>query len=644
MRSRAEIRFRLSQEASDLWMRVRPPRADVSQVGRIGRLPKAPVEALRGTAYAAELERLAGQILAHRFPVLGTTIETGQTIEWRRDPTSGITTPPHYFRRIPYLDARQAGDHKFIWELNRHQHWVLLAQAFVLSGRREFLDEIAAEFDSWAGQNPFVCGINWTSALEVGFRALSWMWVYQLVGEAMEDKLRRRFLVELFRHGCYLKHNLSVYFSPNTHLLGEAVALEALGLLFAGVPGASGWAETGARIMREQMEAQVQDDGSHFEQSTYYHVYALDMFLFHAVLADTDAGYREKLGRMAAYLGDLLGPARELSFLGDDDGGRFFHPYGERARFGRATLATASALLDRCDLGATSEDAWEQAVWWLGPGAVRPSREVAYTSQLYRNAGVAVLSAGTTHVLVDAGPFGPGSGGHSHSDTLSIVVRAGAEEVLIDPGTYTYVGDAQWRERFRGSAAHNTVRIGGREQAIPAGPFRWRSPPRIEIRQWVPGPGQDYLEAAVFYGGFEHCRQVLFVKPDLVFIVDEVTGPEGELTAEQFWHPGGGIGRAAVLTLSAAADVSEGGDYGWRSAALGVKSPAPLLKVSQTATPPVRFAAMLDLSPGIRVSRISILQSSDEAIELHVEGEPEGAIRFPRGGQPVCRLTPPGRQ
>ena len=31
------------------------------------------------------------------------------------------------------------------------------------------------------------------------------------------------------------------------------------------------------------------------------------------------------------------------------------------------------------------------------------------------------------------------------------------EETLIDPGTYTYVGDPAWRNRFRGTAAHNTI-------------------------------------------------------------------------------------------------------------------------------------------------------------------------------------------
>ena len=66
---------------------------------------------------------------------------------------------------------------------------------------------------------------------------------------------------------------------------------------------------------------------------------------------------------------------------------------------------------------------------------------------------------------MDAGPFGALHSGHSHSDTLSIIVRSGDEEILIDPGTYTYTGEPEWRDWFRGSSAHNTIRIDGLDQA-----------------------------------------------------------------------------------------------------------------------------------------------------------------------------------
>ena len=278
MRSPREISFRLRQEFGNLAMFLMPPAAPGSELRGASKLPDASAvaSALRGTKYAADVERIAGEVLQHRFPILGLTIDTGSEIDWRRDYLHGIATGTPYFRRSPYLDFSRAGDHKVIWELNRHQHLVLLAQAFLLSGRREFLEEILRQLESWLDANPFLRGINWSSALEVAFRALSWAWLWHMVSDEMPDALRARFLTGLERHGRFLELNLSVYFSPNTHLLGEAVVLHALGVLFPRFALARNWVREGGRIVQQQLERQVRADGTHFEQSAYYHVYALD--------------------------------------------------------------------------------------------------------------------------------------------------------------------------------------------------------------------------------------------------------------------------------------------------------------------------------------------------------------------------------
>ncbi len=165
-------------------------------------------------------------------------MDYGPSIAWRRDPQRGIETPQKYFRLIPYLDLAAAGDHKLIWEVNRHQHLVLLAQACVVTGRNEYFDAVVRQLEHWWAENQFQRGINWTSALEVGFRALSWIWIWHLLGAKMPAAFRQRFLAELYRHGLHLEYNLSIYFSPNTHLLGEAVALHAIGRLFPDFPRA----------------------------------------------------------------------------------------------------------------------------------------------------------------------------------------------------------------------------------------------------------------------------------------------------------------------------------------------------------------------------------------------------------------------
>jgi hypothetical protein len=599
VRSPTEIYFRVRQELGNLAMFLLPPGRAGARLARSaaqpGLLPDASVvaAALRETPYAAEVERIAGQILRHHFPIFGITVETGSAIDWRRDYLHGVSTGTPYFRRSPYLDFSRAGDHKAIWELNRHQHLPLLAQAFLLSGRREYLDEAFRQVESWLDANPFLRGINWASALEVAFRALSWAWLWHLAGSEMPETLRPRFLTALERHGRYLERNLSVYFSPNTHLLGEAVALHALGALFPAFRHAARWTETGGRMVEEQIERQVRGDGSHFEQSAYYHVYALDLFLLYRVLAKPPATYDARLVSMAGYLDALLGDDGMLPLIGDDDGGRLFHPYGERAGFGRATMATCSVLLDRPEWLRRFDDLYEQAAWWLGAGVLRArtTPPAPRVSRFFPDSGVAVMAAADVHLVIKAGPFGEGSGGHSHSDVLSLTARARGHEILIDPGTFTYVADPAERDRFRGSAAHNTVRIDGRDQAVPSGPFRWDHKPLVAVHQWATGPDRDCLDATCAYAGFTHRRRIVFVKPATVVVLDTVDGPSGEHTLEQFWHLDSAED-AARFSFSAPVEMVDA----WRSCALCSREPAAALCVTVRGRLPAHMAAVLDLS------------------------------------------------
>ncbi len=80
---------------------------------------------------------------------------------------------------------------------------------------------------------------------------MSWIWIWHLAGEQMSPPFRQRFLGGLYRHGLHFEYNLSVYFSPNTHLLGEAVALHAIGRLFRTFRGQNrGARSAGRRLVR----------------------------------------------------------------------------------------------------------------------------------------------------------------------------------------------------------------------------------------------------------------------------------------------------------------------------------------------------------------------------------------------------------
>jgi hypothetical protein len=604
-RSAAEILFRLNQELGNIrQLAIKPGLPSAVDIPRLD-LPDAVWAArkVKGTPYAAEVERLANEVLAHRFPVLGFLIETGPDINWRRDYIHGKSSGTEYFRFVKYLDFNAVGDHKIVWELNRHQHLVLLAQAAEITGSQKYLDELVKQVESWMQQNPYERGINWASALEVAFRTLSWIWIFHMVGKRFTQEFRRRFLTGIFQHGCFLENNLSVYFSPNTHLLGEAVALHAVGALFPQFPRAQRWKSSGREWVRKQMEFQVRPDGSHFEQSSYYQVYATDMFLFHLLLdADAPLAYKDRLGKMADYIDALLGPERSMPIFGDDDGGRFFFPYGDKAAFGRGTLATASLLLER-DYGFEETDVYEQAVWWLSSRLLknvsRP-RNSRGSNWNYPDAGVSIGVRDETTIVFKWGGFGHGGAGHSHADVLSMTARLAGEELLIDAGTYSYMESREEREWFRSVAAHNTIRVDGVNQAQPEDPFRWRAKPQVvSVDPWT---------GIANYGGFSHKRNINLSRAGLIIVTDEIEGAGGgDHFVEQFWHTGVearmltpacfALGKKARIHLQpgTSRDWEVGGEFGWRSRAYGVKEAATVVRASKRGPLPMKMVAVIDL-------------------------------------------------
>ncbi len=485
LRSPRELAFRLSQQVLGLASFVFPePRF----TGALQSLPlPAPLE-----VDAETVRGLADSILRHEFPIFDRIVQTGEKIDWRYDYHNNIGTPAVWFRKIPFLDFQRSGDHKYIWELNRHQHLVLLAQAWAITHDPRIPVEIAAQISSWAAQNPFLRSVNWASALELAMRALSWIWVLHFCGNALPAETRTLLGTMLLQHAVAISQNLSTYFAPNTHILGEGVALHALGMVL----GRKDWVDLGAGIMDRELRAQVLDDGFHFELSSYYHVYALDMFKFHYQLRGRPQHFDPVLRKLTGVASALQSSDGLFPLIGDDDGGRFFHPYGRRREFARSTLVKG----DLCEHFASS--------------------------------GLSVFRRGSAHITFDCGPFSRGGAGHSHADTLSLTLRARGQDVLIDPGTFTYVADPVARDWFRGTGAHSTLRLGRRDQADPVNPFRWENKPhvrRLEGASWRAAGECSYRE-------WMHVRSVDWSSPGRLLVEDAAAGPAGSGTLEQNWH------------------------------------------------------------------------------------------------------------
>lgn len=515
----------------------------------------------RWTIERQALISAADRILAGRFDLLGhVDLTFGTPIDWHYDPASNRKPPRAHWSRIPYLNADLIGDHKVIWEINRHQHFFVLGRAFQVTGLRTYAECFAQQAAAWMDDNPPKQGVNWASSLEVAYRAIAWLWALEFFREAdaLTPALLQRMLKYLYAHGRHLERYLSTYFSPNTHLTGEALGLLYLGAMLPEFRRAPVWQRLGWEVLERELPRQVHADGVYFEQATYYHRYTVDIYL-HAVLLARLNGISvpkamlDRLDLTVAHLADLTRGDGTVPGIGDDDGGSLVVLEQRGFTDVRAALGVASVVLDQTEYAAVAGRASEEVLWLLGAEGVRSvdasigATPPAHLSRLFATGGYAIMRDGwgpqANHAVIDCAPLGAMNCGHAHSDTLSIEIAVHGCPLLVDTGTFTYTGSAVDRDRFRHSAAHNTLTVDGQSASIPNGPFAWTVRTDGRIEHWFSGSLVDRFVGS--HAGFErlcppatHRRTVIFVRHEYWIIVDTLlTSGAHEVTSHFHWVP-----------------------------------------------------------------------------------------------------------
>lgn len=587
----------------------------------------------------AQVLAAADEICRGRFDLLGyRQLSFGDPVDWHFDPVSGRRAPRLHWSRIDPLNAENVGDSKVIWELNRHQWAVTLAQAYRYTDDERYADRFVAYIKEWMGANPPGVGINWASSLEVAMRLIAWSWALFLFrgAKALSPGFCGEMLEWIRAHARHVERYLSYYFSPNTHLTGEALGLFYAGVAFPELDGAERWHKLGRRILLEQLERQVLEDGVYFEQATCYQRYTVEIYLHFLMLAQRQGvpvpeQAAERVQKMLDFLLAISGPDGALPQIGDADGGTLLPLLRRAPHDYRGVFGTAAVLFRRADYAWAARGAAPELVWLLGVEGLRlfdslPSDPPlpAVSSRLFPHGGYAVMRSGwdrSAHRLIfDAGPHGcPVSGGHGHADLLSVQCSLFGEPYLVDAGTCVYTADAQWRDYFRGTTAHNTVTVDGLEQAAPAGPFKWRNRPRARLRRWISTEAMDLADAdhSAYHrlpDPVTHRRRVLFVKPRYYVIVDDLDGASEHrvdlrfqfapmdvtLQPDSWVLAADSTGRECRMLVTATAPLRTELVYGrteplqgWISSDYGRREPAPMLVCSAGARLPLRVVTLL---------------------------------------------------
>ncbi|MGQ0749522.1 MAG: alginate lyase family protein [Betaproteobacteria bacterium] len=498
------------------------------------------------------------------FALKGVTL--GCPPRWNRDPRTGVVAPLRFGKLLDYRDERLVGDIKYLWEPNRHLHIVTLAQACAISGAERYFHVLRVHLESWFDACPYGMGPNWSSALEAGIRLISWSTAWQILGGAQSRffrtavgaSLRKRWVKSVYQHAEFIYGHFSRYSSANNHLIGEAAGLFVAALTWPCWARAHDWRAAAREILERETLLQNSADGVNLEQAVSYQRFDLELLLLCRLAAEANGApfaqaYGARLESMLEYLASIMDAGGHVPMIGDSDDAvilRLDHnpalcPY-------RSLLAIGALIFHRADFAEKARSPDGNARW-LVPDADAAFRNLDRSAatlpvkQAFPEGGYYVLGCDfetdqEVRLVVDAGPLGYQTiAAHGHADALAFTLSVGGAEFFIDPGTYAYHTREEWRHYFRGTSAHNTVRVDGMDQSRSGGKFMWVQKARALCSHWSSTAEQDIFEAR--HDGYLrlpdpvlHRRRITLDKQARRFMIEDSLEMRGTHTIELYFH------------------------------------------------------------------------------------------------------------
>ncbi len=520
--------------------------------------------------------RRAEAAVGHEFDLLGSgPINLGGEIDWHADFTVGRRWPKRHFRLLE-LYYGDGSDVLFPWVLSWAQHLPLLAAAYRITGRDGFLREIEHQLLSWIQQNPPEMGVNWASPMMAAVRAANWIAALVLVAEVAEhDAWFGTGLASLWAHGAYLERYVDTEVR-NNHYVASLVGLLAVGALFREHPMGARWHQAAARRLIQEIERQVNDDGSSFEGSIAYHRLVCELFLLggdlirSAAAPELPLSYDARVAKMLQFAADYTRDDGSVPQLGDSGNWRFL------------------PLLDyACDSSARSD----RQLHARARSAPAVPRAAAYPA-----GGYYIARAHRAHLIIRCGYAR--DPGHVHSDQGAFELTVDDQAIVVDPGTYVYESrDPVTRERFRSRSVHSTLVLDDLTDDLGDAPGV-QSP---RLLTWQSDLTGAYFEARFFSflrlaAPATHTRSFDF-KPlgRRVTIVDVVESEACHTGVWTFPIPAASIARTGRGVITATFETlrlhltTDRDDFavedGWYSPDYGVRHPIPYVRLRRLTRP-----------------------------------------------------------
>ncbi|MCB0558660.1 MAG: alginate lyase family protein [Lewinellaceae bacterium] len=545
-----EINYRLNTAARKKYERWQ----------KVGYFPKVSPAA----AYPSPIlfmPELAAPFETEKYNIFGRPLRIDQPIDWHQDIITGGSFPLDYSYAIDTRTEKH-GIVKVTWEVNRLQFLTHICLQYRYSGERKYLQRFIDIITSWKEANPYLKGVNWYSNIEVNLRIITWFLCWEILEApqlCQRDPAFKKFtdglwLPLIYLHGQHADKHPSKFSSSNNHLIAEASGLFIAGAYWD-FPKSKKWVRKAQNILEREIQLQHSPNGINREEASEYIQFITDFFLIAYIVGERSGfpfsdAYRQMLKKIFHYIYHLMGQSGRVPYYGDDDDGHtFVLSHGEPGNNFRSLLASGAILFNDPVLKSKAGPPGLKNKILFGPEGMAafdriPHQEASPQTCLYQEEGHLLIKNGRgareTYLHVDTAPLGYLSiAAHGHADALSFFLEIDGQPYITDVGTYTYHSEPEWRAYFKGTLAHNTIRVDEQDQASNAGPCLWvdhYQPKLVFINEdaekvTVRGSHDGYAPL-----GVTHTRTYQFNKEDDTIVITDHIESDGQHVYEIPFH------------------------------------------------------------------------------------------------------------
>ncbi|MCQ2135420.1 MAG: heparinase II/III family protein [Bacteroidales bacterium] len=423
------------------------------------------------------------------------------------------------------------------YQVNRHEWMPMQARAYRQSGDERYVEGLMEVFADWMRQNPRPTvdvnfsvypenlpsdqkNFGWTwRGLETATRLLGHCDIVEYIKDAkcMDSKYLAWYLYTIGEHADFLIKN---YSATSNHLITEAQAVAAAGLLLPELKNSSAWTQSGIDKLNNEVKAQYYNDGWLMDGDFHYHISSIEDFRMVNEIAVANGKkdmvtYRDALGKMCDVVLNMTYPDYSSVNMTDT----------------RCATWTRSVLTKNfARYTAMFPD--NQAYQWMATGRAQGAKP-SHLGANFPDCGYYVLRSGwevgDIMMVLQNTTQTPSQKWHRQWDNNTFELYVGGRKFFQDSGCYTYTTGTN-RSKYAATSAHNTLTLDGKNVTSCKGAM---------VKSTVKNGTDVLVLSNPSYSALTHTRTVFFVERKFFVIVDEAVGSAAGNVQLHFHLPAG---------------------------------------------------------------------------------------------------------